>query len=904
MKRGEWGLIAIVSFMIFSYSFVSLNSPTGMQTFEPQIIINSCPIAITSNSAVGSNLTSNGTCITINASNIILDCSGYEITGNTTGYGITSTNFTNITIKNCIITNFSTGIYADTINNSFYINNTARKGNYGFELFNSSNNELTNNTANNNAFNGFDIQFGGNNTLTNNTARLNNHGIFISFSDASTLLNNTARDNGGAGFFISSSLAVTANYNTGVNDTSGGFAFITTPNCSLNGNQAYNNTAATGITLNTNSDNCNLTNNQAYNNQIHGIIVIASTGARIDNNTARNNTNNGISLGGSQHTVINNYAYNNSEGILANPTNNSVFTNNTAYSNVINGIRIAVNSFNNTLTNNTAYLNGQQGIHLSVNVSNNTLTNNTAYNNTRNGIILENGCQNNILNNNTASNNTLNGITMKDNSNNNNLSQSTIEGNSQFGLAFTSSHNNKITDTTIRDNTNASINFASSTNNTLNNTIIRTSTTWLATDGTSTGNNITNTSFLNYNGTIRFEQNITVPSGIQADTSNLNISYNKAFLNSIILAFLNQTAEITLKGLTAPSVQAIVDFEDDGTYIVCLQPQCVPISYTAGTFIFNASSFTTYSTTIGNVTLTLTKTDSPDPVTPGGTLTYTITYNITNGTSFNTTINETYPAQVTFASSTPVPSSGNNGWDAGNLTIGQSYQINITVTVNPGTSGLITNEVNVSLSNSTGGNFNLTIQENTTVVAPTPSGRGGGSGGRNFYKVTLPPSVNCSEQWICAEWTECFNQIQTRECTDQNNCNTTIYKPATSKPCQQSQIKETEQKTAPKRESPAVKEPVTPEPKKAPEQSTPIPATPQLPYLTLALIALAVIAAITLILKRKSFTRTSWKASPTIETKIPSVEAILPEVDKDLDALLKRVKAMKGSSQLKHSKKR
>jgi len=42
----------------------------------------------------------------------------------------------------------------------------------------------------------------------------------------------------------------------------------------------------------------------------------------------------------------------------------------------------------------------------------------------------------------------------------------------------------------------------------------------------------------------------------------------------------------------------------------------------------------------------------------------------------------------------------------------------------------------------------------------------------------------CVESWSCSEWSECIDKLQTRTCTDENDCGTTIYKPSESQECQ------------------------------------------------------------------------------------------------------------------------
>jgi len=51
-------------------------------------------------------------------------------------------------------------------------------------------------------------------------------------------------------------------------------------------------------------------------------------------------------------------------------------------------------------------------------------------------------------------------------------------------------------------------------------------------------------------------------------------------------------------------------------------------------------------------------------------------------------------------------------------------------------------------------------------------------------------SINpgCTESWTCEDWSVCSGNVQTRTCTDSNNCETTISKPALSQSCVSLQI--------------------------------------------------------------------------------------------------------------------
>ena len=70
-------------------------------------------------------------------------------------------------------------------------------------------------------------------------------------------------------------------------------------------------------------------------------------------------------------------------------------------------------------------------------------------------------------------------------------------------------------------------------------------------------------------------------------------------------------------------------------------------------------------------------------------------------------------------------------------------------------------------------------------------GGGGGGGGTKSTEettttttiVTQPTFQVCQEKWSCTEWSSCKNAIQTRTCTEENNCGTDLYKPFESQPC-------------------------------------------------------------------------------------------------------------------------
>jgi parallel beta-helix repeat protein len=120
-----------------------------------------------------SNVATN--CFLINANRTTLDCQGKKITGRRNGMGIYANfNRYNATVMNCLVTNFTYGIYV--------------QGDFNFTLLN--------NTLFNNSQYGIYLQFGPNNTLINNTANNNDlAGIYLDSSYNNTIKNNTASNN-------------------------------------------------------------------------------------------------------------------------------------------------------------------------------------------------------------------------------------------------------------------------------------------------------------------------------------------------------------------------------------------------------------------------------------------------------------------------------------------------------------------------------------------------------------------------------------------------------------------------------------------------------------------------------------------------------------------------------------
>src|SRR5438093_1145851 len=89
------------------------------------------------------------------------------------------------------------------------------------------------------------------------------------------------------------------------------------------------------------------------------------------------------------------------------------------------------------------------------------------------------------------------------------------------------------------------------------------------------------------------------------------------------------------------------------------------------------------STTVSSAPLlAVSKTDSPDPIAAGGTLTYTLSYSNTgNANATGVVLTDTVPANTTFVSATAggTLASGVVTWSPGNLAAGASGSVQLVV---------------------------------------------------------------------------------------------------------------------------------------------------------------------------------------------------------------------------------
>jgi uncharacterized repeat protein (TIGR01451 family) len=145
--------------------------------------------------------------------------------------------------------------------------------------------------------------------------------------------------------------------------------------------------------------------------------------------------------------------------------------------------------------------------------------------------------------------------------------------------------------------------------------------------------------------------------------------------------------------------------------------------------------------------LSISKVDNVDPILAGNTLAYTVTVsNAGPQTAQNVVVTDTLPAGVTFVETSGCAEDpiGVPTCSLGNIAPGGSAQFTVTVTVDVGTSGTITNSASVASDTADPNSGNNSSTEDTTVdvdnCSPNPCLNGGTcTDGINSFTCTCTP---------------------------------------------------------------------------------------------------------------------------------------------------------------------
>jgi len=274
-------------------------------------------------------------CIKIAASDVVLDCDGFNITANESGstMGIVlNGSIRNVTVKDCTgIGGYGAGIHISDTNDSIFTNNSA----FGTPSFSSiwgfyiggagSNNTITQCTAHNVTQQGFKIMnsqknllqnnlvydssvgfsiMGNNNTLRNNSVYRCASGYEMEGIANTTLQDNLAWNLTSQGYWTLGGASETRFINNTARNTSVGFDISGSGNAVAN-NTAYANTGASGGDgFRAFGSDSAYTNNSAYGNSHAGFYLAYASGINMSANRALNNSGTGLIAEGVNNTRL------------------------------------------------------------------------------------------------------------------------------------------------------------------------------------------------------------------------------------------------------------------------------------------------------------------------------------------------------------------------------------------------------------------------------------------------------------------------------------------------------------------------------------------------------------------------------------------------------------------------
>ncbi|MFA6489964.1 MAG: right-handed parallel beta-helix repeat-containing protein [Candidatus Micrarchaeia archaeon] len=433
--------------------------------------------ALTSDYSLTGNETSAGTCFTLNADNITLDCNGYtiSITGGTAAPSI-DVNAVNTTIRNCVVrdtsaTNVAMGAIRlrSNADSTKVLNTTVfSAGHYSLYVQSQGNNFTDDNftTTTQNAYGAY-FSSSSNNVLTNvlfnKTATANTYSLYWYYGDANTFTNVTVdSSNTRATAIYSASLYGVTNSNftdshfIAYNQWAVGLQGGSTGNRFSNADvSATSTTAAYGFYIDFSPSNTIVNSN--VNVSGVGIYVLSSSGdTRMENLTITTNASSGIyvqsTTGTSDANIINNvtvtalnYPLSFYQGSNNNVVENSTFlstANNAFFSNAAT----AGNSFvNNTFRSRLSGGNSFAFYFTASSSSNNIIRNNNITSPTYYGVYFAGtGSSNNVIdsNNITAVGTAGYGVTFAAaSSNSNNITNNNISAMG-YGVQVYGDYNN------------------------------------------------------------------------------------------------------------------------------------------------------------------------------------------------------------------------------------------------------------------------------------------------------------------------------------------------------------------------------------------------------------------------------------------------------------------------------
>jgi parallel beta-helix repeat protein len=332
--------------------------------------------------------------INILAPNVIVQCNGTTIIDGGAGVGIQASGFNNVTINNCKIKKYNTGIFFFNSNNSEAFNNTLlNMTNLGISVFKANDARILNNRLENQTSSSNGVFSSSGNTISGVLIRGNvfrnipQRAIFVDGGSRSFRIENNIMQN--INTPITGIGAIDLEKTRNINVTNN--TFIVT-NDAVVIDRANNTLLRSNRIIRPANDGILLTTNSRANIITQNIIINATTGIESQSAATRNNitgnlingsTSTGITLSDSGFNRIesNNIFGGVNTGLFLSSSPNNIVRNNIIRNNTARGIRADSGSNYNNIINNILS-SSAIGTLLSA-VHNNTIDNNTYSNNAK-----------------------------------------------------------------------------------------------------------------------------------------------------------------------------------------------------------------------------------------------------------------------------------------------------------------------------------------------------------------------------------------------------------------------------------------------------------------------------------------------------------------------------------------
>ncbi len=96
---------------------------------------------------------------------------------------------------------------------------------------------------------------------------------------------------------------------------------------------------------------------------------------------------------------------------------------------------------------------------------------------------------------------------------------------------------------------------------------------------------------------VQFLQSIDIPATASTEllTDSIVLTDNSIFIDSVQFPFLDVPARVTFEGLSGTEREILIDVDNNGSFEVCEEPQCIIVSFENGTLVFDVLGFSTYS---------------------------------------------------------------------------------------------------------------------------------------------------------------------------------------------------------------------------------------------------------------------------------------------------------------------